>query len=157
METNNKNSEANIPSIIIGKLMNVGGILQREGNRLLLPFNLNQQQFSILFEIAKAGEVQQKNMVNRLVLEKAHVSKVVKKLNVMGLIHINNKPDDKRSALLSATDKGKQVVEDCRGVFQQWNNDWYELYSNDELLQILDSVGKLQNLFKRKIAKPNIL
>jgi len=78
MGTKNKGtlSEKEFPSVIIGKLMNISGILQREGNRLLLPYQLNQQQFSILFEIAKAKQVQQKSMVNRLLLERAHVSKM---------------------------------------------------------------------------------
>lgn len=108
METKNDNAfnEKEFFSIIIGKLMNISGILQRESNRLLLPYQLNQQQISILFEIAKAKEVQQKNMVNRLLLEKAHVSKVVKKLQIMGLIDVIPLPDDNRSALLSSTEKG---------------------------------------------------
>ena len=135
--------------------MNISGILQREGNRLLLPFDLNQQQFSILFEIAKTGEVQQKNMVNRLLLEKAHVSKVVKKLNKMGLIEVNFKSEDKRSSWLLVTEKGKQVIDDCSTVFKQWNIDWYDHYNTEELTQILDSVEKLQKLFKGKISKPN--
>ena len=150
METNKEQNGENIASVIVGKLMNISGILQREGNRLLAPFDLNQQQFSILFEIAKAGEVQQKNMVNRLVLEKAHVSKVVKKLQQMGLITVDTKPDDMRSSWLSVTKKGAQVVDGCRKVFQQWNCDWDTYYNADELSQILDSVEKLQYLFKEK-------
>jgi hypothetical protein len=78
METirSNTSPEKEYPSIIIGKLMSISGILQRETNRLLLPYQLNQQQFSILFEITKANELKQKNMVNRLILEKSHVSKI---------------------------------------------------------------------------------
>jgi DNA-binding MarR family transcriptional regulator len=49
-------------------------MLQRKGNQLLLPFDLNQQQFSILFSIEQKGKIKQKNMVNQLVLEKDHVS-----------------------------------------------------------------------------------
>ena len=46
-----------IAGIIIGKLMNLGGMLQRQGNKMLLPFNLNYQQFSIFFEIASPRPV----------------------------------------------------------------------------------------------------
>ena len=155
METKIDNSinEKEFPSIIIGKLMTISGILQRESNGLLLPYQLNHQQFSILFEIAKAKEVQQKNMVNRLLLEKAHVSKMVKKLQAMGLIDILPFPDDKRSALLSPTAKGQKLVDECRSIFHKWNNEWFEQFNRPELLQILDGVGKLQKAFQSKYSK----
>ena len=106
-----------------------------------------------LFEIAKAREVQQKNMVNRLLLEKAHVSKVVKKLQIMGLIEITPIPDDKRSACLSTTEKGQRLVDECRKVFQEWNNEWFEKFEIQELHQILNSVDKLQKTFLTKFSK----
>ena len=155
METKNSNTinEKEFPSIIIGKLMNISGILQRESNSLLLPYQLNHQQFSILFEIVKAKEVQQKNMVNRLLLEKAHVSKMVKKLQAMGLINILPFPEDKRSALLSTTAKGQKLVDECRAKFQKWNKDWFEQFNAPELLQILDGVDKLHKAFLSKYSK----
>ncbi len=155
METkhNNTFNEIEFSSIIIGKLMNISGILQREGNRLLLPYQLNQQQFSILFEVAKAKQVQQKNMVNRLLLERAHVSKVVKKLQNMGLIEIIPLPDDKRSALLSPTVKGQKLVDECRAIFQKWNKERLEQFNATELHQILDSADKLQKAFLGKYSK----
>ena len=155
METKNGNiiDEKEIPEIIIGKLMTISGILQRESNRLLLAYQLNQQQFSILFEIAKAEEVQQKNMVNRLLLEKAHVSKMVKKLQAMGLVDILPFPEDKRSALLSPTVKGQELVDECRAIFQKWNREWFEQFNAPEMLQILDGVDKLQKAFLSNYSK----
>jgi DNA-binding MarR family transcriptional regulator len=155
METKNDNTinEKEFTSIIIGKLMTISGILQRESNSLLLPYKLNHQQFSILFEIAKAKEVQQKNMVNRLLLEKAHVSKVVKKLQAMGLIDILPFPDDKRSALLSTTAKGQKLVNECRAIFKKWNKEWFESFNETELLHILDGIDKMQKTFLSKYSK----
>lgn len=95
--------------VIIGKLLNIGGMLQSQGNKILQPYGLNQQQFSIFFEIASAGRVKQKDMVYRLLLEKAHVSIVVKKLHGLDLITITASEEDKRSAWLEPTRKGKQV------------------------------------------------
>jgi DNA-binding MarR family transcriptional regulator len=155
METKNHKpiSEKEFHSIIIGKLMTISGILQRESNRLLLLYQLNQQQFSILFEIAKSKRVLQKNMVNRLLLERAHVSKVVKKLQTMGLIDIIPLPDDKRSAWLSPTTRGQELVDECRVLFSKWNKEWLGQFSAPELQQILDSVDKLQKAFLSKYPK----
>ena len=139
-----------IPGIIIGKLMNIGGMLQRQGNKMLLPFNLNQQQFSIFFEIAKVGKVKQKEMVNRLLLEKAHVSKVVKKLQQMELITITENDEDKRSYWLSVTKKGDEILKQCTEMFYKWNKKWISEIDETELSSILDNLTTLQNIFKEK-------
>jgi len=142
--------EKEYPAIIIGKLMSISGLIQRESNRLLLPYQLNQQQFAILFEIAKTGEVQQKNMVNRMILERSHVSKVVKKLHLMGLVDIIPLTDDKRSAMLKPTAKGTKLVAECRNSFQIWNKEWFEQFNARELNQILESTHMLQKAFMSK-------
>ena len=139
-----------IPGIIIGKLMNIGGMLQRQGNKMLLPFNLNYQQFSIFFEIAKVGKVKQKEMVNRLMLEKAHVSKVVKKLQQMELITITENDEDKRSYWLSVTKKGEEILKQCTEMFNKWNKKWISEIDDTELSSILDNLTTLQNIFKEK-------
>lgn len=137
--------------IIIGKLLNIGGMLQRQGNKILLPFGFNQQQFSIFFEIAKVGKVKQKDMVNRLLLEKAHVSKVVKKLQQMGLITVTALDNDKRSAWLSLTPIGEQTLNKCMEIFERWNKEWLGAIDEKRLVSILDNLTQLQAVFKDKI------
>lgn len=140
-----------IAPLIIGKLLNIGGMLQKKGNQLLSPFDLNQQQFSILFSIDQEGKVNQKDMVNKLVLEKAHVSKVVKKLYKMGLIEIKASAEDKRSSWLSITKKGKDTVKECRKCLYQFNEDWTKEVNNKDLKSILDNLDIIQNVFKSKL------
>jgi len=139
--------------IIIGKLLNIGGMLQRHGNKVLLPFGLNQQQFSIFFEIGKAGKVKQKDMVNRLLLEKAHVSKVVKKLHRMELITITASDEDKRSAWLAPTAEGQQILNKCRGVFKEWHKEWIEAVDKKQLNSILENISHLQAVFEDKLQR----
>ena len=138
---------------IIGKLLNINGMLQRHGNRVLIPFGINQQQFSILFEIAKAKKVKQKEMVNRLALEKAHVSKVVKKLHQMKLITVTTLHEDKRSSWLRTTQKGNQLLNKCMQNFEKWNEDWLEVFEDKQLDSILNNLTYLQSVFKEKIQK----
>ena len=134
--------------IIIGKLMNIGGMLQRLGNRMLMPFDLNHQQYSVFFEIGKAGKVRQKDMVNRLLLEKAHVSKIVKKLHAMELITATQSDDDKRSYWLSPTSKGKQVLKECRKMFQAWNREWAGFLDEKQIDSTLENLDRLQTVFR---------
>ncbi len=134
--------------LIVGKLLNIGGILHKKGNQLLQPFNLNQQQFSILFSIEKDGKVNQKNMVNKLSLEKAHVSKVVKKLYSMELIDIKISTEDKRSSWLSITKKGRDTVNDCIKCLNNWDLDWTNEIDEEQLNSLLDNLSVLQNVLK---------
>ncbi len=142
--------------IIIGKLLNIGGMLQRQGNKILLPFDLNQQQFSVFFEIVKVGKVKQKDMVNRLLLEKAHVSKVVKKLQKMELITVTVSGEDKRSYWLSTTQKGEQTLKKCMKIFEEWNKEWLGAIDEKQLPLMLENLTQLQSVFKDKIKKNDI-
>ena len=140
-----------LASILMGKLLNIGGMLQKTGNQLLLPYGLNQQQFSILFSIGQEDRVKQKSMVNKLVLEKAHVSKVVKKLHKMNLINIEASSTDKRSSWLSITTEGKELVNECRKAISSWNQDWISELSQEQFHSLLDNLTVVQNVFKDKI------
>jgi len=140
-----------LANILVGKLLNIGGMLQKTGNQLLLPYGLNQQQFSILFSIGQEDRVKQKSMVNKLVLEKAHVSKVVKKLHKMNLINIEASSTDKRSSWLSITTEGKELVNECRKAISSWNQDWISELSQEQFHSLLDNLTVVQNVFKDKI------
>ena len=146
----NKSDKLHLAPIIIGKLLNIGGILQRHGDRILLPYNLNQQQFSIFFEIAKEGKVRQKDIVNRLLLEKAHISKVIKKLQKMELITITASDKDKRSFWLSVTIKGKGILNKCMSVFEEWNKEWFSTIDEKQLPIMLENLTILQSVFRKK-------
>ncbi len=141
--------------IIIGKLLNIGGMLQKKSNHLMQPFNLNHQQFSILFEIYQEGKVNQKSMVNKLVLEKAHVSKVVKKLHTMGMIEIEESKEDKRSSWLLITEQGRKTVKACKKYLQKWNEEWTSEIDKEQLHALINSLQVLQEVFTEKLLMNN--
>ena len=136
--------------------MNIGGMLHRLGNRMLMPFDLNHQQYSVFFEIGKAGKVKQKDMVNRLMLEKAHVSKIVKKLLNMGLITVTRSEDDRRSYWLSTTPKGKQVLKECSKMFKGWNRQWADTMDEEQVASTLENLTCLQAVFRNMIQADNV-
>ncbi len=136
---------------IIGKFSYIGGVLQREGNRLLKPFGLNQQQFLLLFEIGKTNFVRQKDIIEHLHLEKAHVSKSVKKLEYMGLITVTISSDDRRSAWLSVTDEGTLVLEKAYEQFCKWNKNWFEQFPSEELEELKESLENIEKWMIKKI------
>lgn len=141
----------NKSSIVIGKLLHIGGMLEREGTRLLAPLGLNQQQYSVLFEISWEKKVKQKDIRNRLVLERAHVSKIVKKLLDMGLIAETLSDDDKRSAWISITKKGQKTIDKSLNIFKEWNKTWQREFSPAELDVLIKSLGQFQSVLIEKL------
>ncbi len=89
-------------------------------------------------------------MVNQLMLEKAHVSKVVKKLHLMKLINITEVSEDKRSSWLSVTEKGKETVIESQKVFKKWNDEWMAGIDEIQLSTMLDNLSALQTTFKNQ-------
>ena len=143
-----------IAPLIIGKLLNIGGMLEKKANALLKPYNLNQQQYSILFAIHQQGRVNQKNMVNKLLLEKPHVSKVTKKLRRMGLIDVEVSEEDKRSSWLSITAGGRETVRKCQEAIHEWNLQWTDTMGQGELDMALESLTFLQEVFRATTDQP---
>jgi len=142
---------SNNHAVIIGKLMSISGLLRREADRLLSPFQLNQQQFSILFEIFRAGRVSQKDMINRLKLEKAHVSKIVKKLQSMDLVTVETSHGDRRFAVISMTERGRALTGQCRKIIGHWRRERLNQFNEDELRKILESLSLLHEAFEKQI------
>jgi len=143
-------STQQLAPVVIGKILLISGLIKRYGNKTLFPFDLNQQQFSILFEIVKAGNVKQIDMVNRLSLEKAHVSKVVKKIHKMELITITESDEDKRSCWLAPTQKGKETTNDIMQLFEKWNKEWTKDIDEKKIESIIEHLSILQNAFENK-------
>jgi len=141
-------NDTDFAPIVIGKLLNIGGMLEKKANQLLAPFNLNQQQFSLLFEIDLAGKVNQKAIVNRLVLEKAHVSKIIKKLSGLDLINVAVSPEDRRATWVTITPKGRALVCQCREVIDGFNQRWMAIANNTKLKETLDVLTELQRAFR---------
>ncbi len=138
---------------IIGKFFTLGGILQREGNRLLAPFGVNQQQFSLLFEIGKAKRVRQKDVKNRLMLEKAHVSKAVKKLQAMALITIEHCTEDRRVTWLSVTETGMALLANAQKEFAQWNEEWFATIDNETLRALQAHLMTVEEAFVQRLTE----
>lgn len=137
-------------SRLVGKLMSIGALLERGTNQLLLPYGLNHQQFAVLFEVFRAGRVQQKDMINRLLLERAHVSKVVKKLEAMGLLVVAAHPDDGRSSWLSVSTQGRALIQSCQSLFDVQKRKWFQRFDTQQLLKILEEVSALQDALSER-------
>ena len=88
---------------------------------------------------------------NRLLLEKAHVSKIVKKLHSMDLITVTRSDEDKRSYWLSPTPKGEQTLKECMKLFEEWNKEWSGSMDEKQIESALENLTHLQAVFRNMI------
>ncbi len=136
---------------IIRSLLLLGGFLLKTGNRITEEFGLNQQQFVLLNEIVEKKEVNQKQLVGELLLEKSNVSKIVKKLHLAELITVSKSPYDMRSTVLRPTQQGKDIWTGCMKKLNEWNKACLQELQGDEAEKTLAVLGRLQKLMLSKI------
>ena len=74
-------------------------------------------------------------------LERAHVSKIVKKLQKMELVKITQSNNDKRSQWINVTPKGEQILKECMSAFEKWNNDWISSFDKIQLQNTLENLS----------------
>lgn len=146
-------NEIEYPKVVIGKLLKLGSMLQQNSYMLLKPFGINHQQFTVLFELSKTKRVIQKDIVTILLLDRAHVSKIVKKLNSMELIDIEPNKENNKSSWISINPKGLKLLDSCISVFEKWNQLWISELEEESRQDVLDVLSKLQELFKDKVNK----
>jgi DNA-binding MarR family transcriptional regulator len=132
--------------LIVKSLLGLGSALHRNGDKITGEYGLNQQQFVVLSEIVDRGPINQKQLVGGLLIEKSNLSKIVKKLKTLGLIKISSSPNDGRATLLSVTKKGKTVWERCMEKFNEWQVDWVNPLTKDEMAQTIKVLDRLKGL-----------
>lgn len=149
-----RNGKNPLPSEIVAQivqgLLKCGQFLQREMNQVCQRFGLKQQQFSILNEIVWYGPLTQKELGETLLFEKSNVSKIVKILFEKKWIRVAVATHDRRLTLLSETPEGFAVWKESMQAFNQSSSELLSVLSENEQINAIRLLNKLQNAFKRK-------
>jgi MarR family 2-MHQ and catechol resistance regulon transcriptional repressor len=148
---NGKNSlpDENVTQIVHG-LLKCGQFLQREMNQVCQRFDLKQQQFSVLNGIVWHGPLTQKELGETLLFEKSNVSKIVKILFEKKWISVAVATHDRRLTLLSETPEGFAVWKESMQAFNQSSSELISVLSENEQINAIRLLNKLQNTFKKK-------
>ena len=150
----NRNGKDSLPSEnatqIVHGLLKCGQFLQREMNQVCQRYGLKQQQFSVLNEIVWHGPLTQKELGEALLFEKSNVSKIVKILFEKKWIRVTVATHDRRLTLLSETPEGFAVWKESLQAFSQSSTELISGLSENEQINAIKLLKKLQNTFKRK-------
>ncbi len=87
-------------------------------NLELKPLNLSSTQGNILFHLlVRNTETTQEQLVEELDIGKAAISRAIDVLEQKGYVHRNKHPLDKRTRLVSLTDKARAIGSDIERVY----------------------------------------
>jgi DNA-binding MarR family transcriptional regulator len=138
-----KNKKTNI---IVG-LLRIGASLQREGDRIVKAFSINQQQYVVLNHIYYNQPISQDKICSGLLFEKSNISKILKKLVELQYVHQSTSQQDKRSLVIVCTIKGEDIIKKGNILFGKYNSELLEQYSDSEIAAIEAFINSFQMKF----------
>jgi DNA-binding MarR family transcriptional regulator len=134
-------------NIIVG-LLRIGAFLQREGDRIVKDFDLNQQQYVVLNYISINQPLNQNDICSRLLYEKSNVSKIVKKLVALKYVTQSPSNRDKRYIAIACTDQGIEVIKQGNLLFDQFNKKLFESLPKSEIKVAENLINNLQKIIR---------
>ncbi len=135
---------------IIVNFLRIGAYLLREGNRIAEKYGINQQQFVVLNFISENKLVSQKEICSSLLYEKSNVSKIIKRLEKIGLVEKKSSSGDLRYSHINITPKGQKVIDEGIVDFNKFNEELLGQLSDNEIEMTLKTTALFNQLVKSK-------
>ncbi len=104
-------------------------LLEDRLRELLKPLGLHAGQARFIHALGRVGEASQRQLSVEFSVTPASMSQMTKRLINNGFIQLRDDPQDKRAAILSLTDKGKQLRDEIVAV-------WHDV---DQI--VIDAIG----------------
>ncbi len=135
---------------IIVNFLRIGAYLLREGNRIAEKYGVNQQQFVVLNFISENELVSQKEICSSLLYEKSNVSKIIKRLEKIGLVEKKSSSGDLRYSHINITPKGQKVINEGIADFNEFNEELLGKLSENEIEMTLKATTLIDKIIKTK-------
>ena len=97
-------------------LLKVSRLVNHLYHQELASSGITPPQAAILWVLSKAEEISQTDVVRTLMLDKANVSALIRKLKTGGFVKVRQSSHDGRKSLLSLTPKGKEAMKKVEKV-----------------------------------------
>jgi DNA-binding MarR family transcriptional regulator len=111
------------------------GIYNFVGSRLK-NCDLDVGQFFFLRYILLHEGITQDQIARGILLDKATVSKGLKRLSDLGYVEKKTNPDDKREYRIFATDKAKAFLPEIESIYKEVHNKLYRRFNEQQVQQL---------------------
>lgn len=107
---------------------------------------LTPAQFGVLEVLYNKGDLKINELIEKILTTSGNITVVIKNLEKEGLIQKSADPKDKRSCIISLTDKGKQYIETILPKHIHNIRSIFEVLSNEEKRVLKDILKKFKTL-----------
>ena len=111
----------------------------------MAELGLHQSHHSVLITLYKEQGISQEKLSRKLNVDKATVTRSIKKLLEDGFVERRLDKDDKRSYLLYVTEKGEEIRPDIEAMFREWNDIVLEGFSDEEVDQVVGYMKRISS------------
>ncbi|GGN58985.1 MULTISPECIES: MarR family winged helix-turn-helix transcriptional regulator [Oceanobacillus] len=110
-------------------------------SRILKDWNLTNAQYDILSRIAEAKTLSQQELADQLLVTKANITQIIKRLEQLDLI---KKEKDWKTNYISLSEKGKTVYKESNQVLEEFQQDYFKKLTIEEKKQLLHLLRKVE-------------
>ena len=105
---------------------------------------LTPAQFGVLEALYNKGDLRIGEIIEKILTTSGNITVVIKNLEKEGLVKKALDPEDKRSAIISLTDKGKEVVEDILPNHIENIKDIFSVLTDEEKIVLKNILKKFK-------------
>lgn len=112
-------------------------------NRALAPYGLNSSQYQFILNLFLHPGITQDKLPELICINRSNVARALAQLEKNGLIRREVNQEDKRTATVFLTERGRELYPQIMGVIQEWDDAVTEVFSEQENDALLDLVRRL--------------
>lgn len=112
-----------------------------ETNKILKKWDISNAQFEVISRIAAAGTLSQQELADQLLVTKANITQLIKKLEQMDLI---KKEKEWKTNYISLTEKGETIYREANSVLEDFQEDFFKNLSIEEKKKLLHLLRKVE-------------
>lgn len=125
-------------------------LLEDRLRELLKPLGLHAGQARFIHALGRVGEATQRQLSSEFNVTPASMSQMTKRLVKNGFIELRADPLDKRSTLLSLTDKGWQLLDEVVAVWKDVDQIVIDAIGAENAQQLFMQSGNLREALNGK-------
>lgn len=118
--------------------------LRTEMSRRLKPFGLTPEQWTLLGCLAEQDAITQRELAERTFKDGPTTTRLLDKLVETGLVRRDGCATDRRSFIISITDKGRKIREQILPVATKMNEDAGLGMSDDDKASLFSLLNRIQ-------------
>ncbi len=127
--------------------------LQIYVNQKFTKYGFGSGQYLFFIHIARNDGICQKELSQRLIIDKATTAKAIKKLSELGYIYSIQNINDKRSFNLHLTEKGKEIQPEIKKILRDTTMVLQQGLSPDEIDKTDKILNQMLNNITGKVDK----